>query len=206
MNVFTQLLSERHVDKNNEDARQFAEYVHRGVTRMEVLLRDLLLYSKAIHEERTWPSSRFDLNLAISDALSSLHMEFHATQARIISGPMPVVMGDRTQLSVVFQNLLANSIKYAKDGVTPVIEISAEKADGDPLIRVKDNGIGFDQKYAERVFDLFQRLGDSKASGTGLGLAICRRIIERSGGRMWAESQPGVGSTFLFTLPGAATD
>lgn len=206
VNVFTQLLLERHVDKSNADARQFGEYVHAGVTRMELLLRDLLLYSKAIHEERTWPTSRFDLNLAISDAISSLHMEIYTTDARIVSGAMPVVLGDRTQLSLVFQNLLSNAIKYAQEGVAPVIEISAEKVDGDPLIRVTDNGIGFDQKYAERVFDLFQRLGDSKVAGTGLGLAICRRIIERNGGRIWAESNLGVGTTFLFTLPGASTD
>jgi signal transduction histidine kinase len=203
VNVFTQLLLERHVDTTNEDARQFGEYVHRGVKRMELLLRDLLLYSRAIHEERTWPRSHFDLNFAISDAISSLHMEIHTTQARIISGAMPIVQGDQTQLSLVFQNLISNAIKYAKEGVPPVIRISAEKAEGAPLIRVKDNGIGFNQKYAERVFDLFQRLGDSKVPGTGLGLAICRRIIERNGGRIWAESEPGIGSTFLFSLPGA---
>lgn len=204
VNVFTQLLLDRHVDKTNEDARQFGEYVHRGVTRMELLLRDLLLYSRAIHEERNWPTSRFDLNFAISDAISSLHVEISNTQARIISGAMPTVQADQTQLSLVFQNLISNAIKYAKEGVPPVIKISAEKLDGEPLIRVTDNGIGFNQKYAERVFDLFQRLGDSKVPGTGLGLAICRRIIERNNGRIWAESEPGVGSTFLFTLPGAA--
>ncbi len=203
VNVFTQLLMERHVDQSNEDARQFSEYVQRGVKRMELLLRDLLLYSRAIHEERTWPRSHFDLNFAISDAISSLHMEIHTTQARIMSGAMPSVYGDQTQLSLVFQNLISNAMKYAREGVPPVIKISAEKSDGEPLVRVTDNGIGFDQKYAERVFDLFQRLGGSKVPGTGLGLAICRRIIERNGGRIWAESQPGVGSTFLFTLPGA---
>jgi signal transduction histidine kinase len=133
--------------------------------------------------------------------MGALRIEIETTQARIVTASMPTVRGDQMQLSLVFQNLISNSIKYAKDGVAPLIQISAEQSDGERIIRVQDNGIGFEQKYAERVFDLFQRLGGKNVPGTGLGLAICRRIIERHGGRIWADSQPGTGSTFHFTLP-----
>jgi signal transduction histidine kinase len=201
VNIFTQLLLERHVDRSNQDARQFAEFIRTGVTRMETLLRDLLQYSRAIHEERLSATTHFDLNRAIADAMEALRIEIEMTQARIVITPMPIVQGDQMQLSLVFQNLISNSIKYAKDGVAPLIKISAEQSDCGRIIRVQDNGIGFEQKYAERVFDLFQRLGGKNVPGTGLGLAICRRIIERHGGRIWAESQPGTGSTFNFTLP-----
>lgn len=205
VNIFTQLLLERHVDGSNQDARQFAEFVRTGVTRMETLLRDLLRYSRAIHEERLSATTHFELNRAIADAMDALRIEIQTTQARIVTTSMPVVQGDQMQLSLVFQNLISNSIKYAKDGVAPLIEISAEQSDCERIIRVQDNGIGFEQKYAERVFDLFQRLGGKNVPGTGLGLAICRRIIERHGGRIWAESQPGTGSIFHFTLPTHST-
>ncbi len=201
VNIFTQLLLDRHIDSANQEAQQFAGYVRSGVTRMEVLLRDLLHYSRAIHEEREWPHDEFELGQAIVDATEGLRVEIDSAEACITVSNMPIVRGDRTQLSLVFQNLISNAIKYARPGVAPAIKISCEQADEESLIRVQDNGSGFEERYAERVFELFQRLSGKDVPGTGLGLAICRRIVERHGGRMWAESELGVGSTFLFTIP-----
>ncbi len=199
--IFTQLLLEKHIDPSQEQAREFGEYIRGGVTRMELLLRDLLFYSRVIHQNRERLTVEFDVRAAIEQATTALQVEIEKTGSRIVCGPMPRVRGEETQISLVFQNLLSNSIKYAKEDAAPLIEISAEEGKGEQLIRVQDNGIGFDQKYADRVFDLFQRLGGKDVPGTGLGLAMCRRIIERHGGRIWAESQPGAGATFLFTLP-----
>ena len=204
VNVFTQMLLSRHIDQSNQEAQEFAGYVRTGVLRMDVLLRDLLLYSRAIHEDRSSaagsPTPSRSLESALSDAIATLKIEIESTDTRILSGAMPFVKGEQTQLSLVFQNLISNSIKYAKPGLLPLIEITTEQATDDCLVRVKDNGIGFEQQYAERVVALFQRL-DNKVPGTGLGLALCRRIVERHGGRMWAQSEAGAGSTFLFTIP-----
>jgi light-regulated signal transduction histidine kinase (bacteriophytochrome) len=199
--VFTQLLAERYVDQTTTRAQEFAGYIRTGVVRMEALLRDLLQYSRAIHEQREWPRLLFDLRCAVNDAKQALQLEIDRTGTQISFDSLPVVRGDQAQLSLVFQNLLSNSIKYAKPGITPLIQVSYEQTETTYLIRVQDNGIGFDQKYAEKVFELFQRLDVTSVPGTGLGLAISRRIVERHGGRMWAESRPGLGSCFMFTLP-----
>jgi signal transduction histidine kinase len=204
VNIFTQLLLQRHIDQSNSDAQELAGFVRTGVNRMEALLSDLLSYSRVIHDESTRPNNRFDISLAISDAMTSLVVEIGKSSAEVIIGPMPIVSGNRTQLSLVFQNLLSNSIKYAKPGGTPHIEITALPRGSEHLIQFTDNGIGFEQKYSERIFDLFQRLNDSNVDGTGLGLAISRRIVEQHGGRLWAESNPSLGSTFYLALPVSA--
>ena len=126
-----------------------------------------------------------------------------STGARVKRDPLPVVQGEVSQISQVFQNLLSNSFKYCRPGVVPEIAITA-RAQGDRwIVAVCDNGIGFEKQYAERVFGLFKRLHRDQYPGTGLGLAICKRIIERYGGRIWAESEPGCGSVFSFELPAA---
>lgn len=204
VNAFTQLLLERHLNPRDRDAQEYADYVRKGVKRMEALLHDLLSYSKVVHTEPWDESEDFDLSLALTDALTTLKVQIDGTGAIIRYGGLPKVHGDRTQLSLVFQNLVGNSMKYAKQGTPPQIEITTEHTSNENLIRVRDNGIGFDERYAERIFELFQRLNGSETSGTGLGLAISRRIIERHGGRIWAESTPGEGSTFTFTLPAYA--
>jgi light-regulated signal transduction histidine kinase (bacteriophytochrome) len=169
---------------------------------MELLLRDLLHYSRSAFDDAALRVSEFDLKLAIQDALYALQVEITSSHADLVIGAMPMVRGDRTQLSVVFQNLIGNAIKYSRNDTRPCIAISATEQDHEHLICVKDDGIGFDQRYAERIFDLFQRLDNSGVHGTGLGLAICRRIVERYGGRMWAESELGKGSSFFFTIQG----
>jgi light-regulated signal transduction histidine kinase (bacteriophytochrome) len=116
---------------------------------------------------------------------------------------LPSVRGDTAQISQVFQNLLSNAIKYQANGTRPEVKITAVCDGKCWIIAVRDNGIGFDSKYSERIFGLFRRLHKEEYPGTGLGLAICRRIIERNGGQIWAESTPGEGSTFYFSLPRA---
>ncbi len=202
VNIFSQLLVDRHVDPGNEQARQFANYIRAGVLRMEALLRDVLHYSRAIHTATDWPDEPFNLRVPLEEALLVMKLEIEETHAEVECGPLPTVRGDKNQLSLVFQNLISNSIKYTKPSVPPVICIQATERENEALIRVQDNGIGFDQMYAERIFDLFQRLNNREGvPGTGLGLAICRRTIEKHGGRIWAESTPGRGATFSFTLP-----
>ena len=121
--------------------------------------------------------------------------------AKIEAGKLPAVTGDVQKLALVFQNLLSNAIKYRKPDVPPEIRIHARSEDRHWIISVEDNGIGFDQEYAERIFGLFRRLHSTEYPGTGLGLAICQRLIEGHGGRIWAESKPGLGSSFAFSLP-----
>jgi signal transduction histidine kinase len=200
VNAFTQLLLKR-LDETDTQAQEFAGYIRTGVERMDLLLRDLLLYSRVIHEKPIEPPPSFDLGHALEAALRVLPLEVEASRARITFQSMPLVRGHQTQLSLVFQNLLSNAMKYSHNDRAPHIQISAEQHGTEHRIRVQDNGMGFDPKYAERVFELFQRLGNGDKPGTGLGLAISRRIIERHGGRMWAESELGKGSSFLFTLP-----
>lgn len=200
VNAFTQLLVQR-LDATDGKAKQLGEFIRLGVNRMELLLRDLLLYSRAIHENFEELHPPLDLGYALDDAMRALTLELGTANAHVSFGPMPTVKGNQTQLSLVFQNLLSNAVKYAKPDVTPDIRIEEKSAGGECLIRVQDNGIGFDQKYADRIFDLFQRLENGNKPGTGLGLAISRRIVQRHGGHMWAESQEGNGSTFMFTLP-----
>jgi light-regulated signal transduction histidine kinase (bacteriophytochrome) len=119
------------------------------------------------------------------------------TGANITAAGLPVVQGDRVHLTQVFQNLLSNSLKYCRPDVTPRIEVSAQQDDSNWTITVRDNGIGFEPRHAERIFELFKRLHrENQYPGTGLGLAICRRIVERYGGQIWAEGKPGEGSAF----------
>jgi PAS domain S-box-containing protein len=199
VNIFVQKLLEKH-PATDADTRQYADFIRRGVERMEQLIRDLLSYSRTSRQEMH-PPQRFPLSVAVDLAKEILRDRIHACGAEIVSGTLPDVMGDVTQLAQVFQNLLSNALKYAKAGLPPRVEISAETSGRNLVIRIQDSGIGFDQKHAERVFGLFKRLHRDEYPGTGLGLAICKRIIERAGGRIWAESSPGVGSVFSFSLP-----
>ena len=123
------------------------------------------------------------------------------TGASITAPILPTVYGDTAQMAHVFQNLLSNALKYQTSGTRPDVRISAERDGTTWTIAVRDNGIGFEPQYAERIFGLFKRLHKDEFPGTGLGLAICRRIIERHGGRIWAESTLGKGSSFYFSLP-----
>ncbi len=198
VNIYTQLLLRESVGES-DFAKDCAQFVVQGVRRMDSLLRDLLTYSRTVHTENL-PFGVADLSISLREARSLLEPRIEENGARITAGELPVVRADQKQMVSVFQNLLSNSLKYRRKNVPPEIHISA-KANGDHwTVCIRDNGIGFDPQYAERIFGLFKRLHSDEYEGTGLGLAICKRIVERYGGRIWAEGRSGEGSAFYFTL------
>jgi light-regulated signal transduction histidine kinase (bacteriophytochrome) len=132
--------------------------------------------------------------------MAALADQIEESGAVIKAAPLPVVCGDMEQMTVLFLNLLSNALKYRKKDVAPRIEVQAERLSGQWVISVRDNGIGFEQQYAKRIFGLFKRLHKEEYPGTGLGLAICQRIVARYGGRIWAEGSPNEGASFHFSL------
>jgi light-regulated signal transduction histidine kinase (bacteriophytochrome) len=204
VNTYSQLFLRRLGPQTSPELEQYAEYIRGGVRRMETLLRDLLAYSRAGHHELASESGTADLQAAVQQAIADLDSKIKETQAQLLIQPLPVVVGEEGQMSHVFLNLLSNAIKYRKTSERPCVRISAQHVADQWIISVADDGIGFEQRHAERIFGLFKRLHrQEEYPGTGLGLAICKRIVERYGGRIWAESRPGAGSTFSFSLPEA---
>jgi len=199
VNIYTHLIL-NHEGESQERVDQYAGFVREGVTRMESLIRDLLTFSRTVHSEEL-PTGTANLNDAVVEALSVLKGRIEENDAWVEIDPLPLVRGDTSQLAHVFQNIVANSLKYRKPDVPPMIRISATQTGDRQVIAVQDNGIGFEQKYAERIFGLFKRLHKDEYQGTGLGLAICKRIVERYGGQIWAEGKSGEGATFYFSLP-----
>ncbi|MCU1234197.1 MAG: multi-sensor signal transduction histidine kinase [Candidatus Solibacter sp.] len=207
VNIYTQLLLKRLGPQATPQLREYADYVSAGVRRMEVLIRDLLTYSRITHKGDEPDESRADLGAALRQAIQSVNTRVEENHAEVTHDPLPVVPGDEGQLGHVFQNLLSNALKYRKKDETPRIHVSVQRRDSHWLISVADNGIGFEQEQASRIFGLFKRLHrEDEYPGTGLGLAICKRIVERYRGRIWAQSEPGVGSTFLISLPGLSNE
>jgi light-regulated signal transduction histidine kinase (bacteriophytochrome) len=202
VNVYSQLII-RELGAVDGRLNQFVGFVRQGATRMETLLQDLLTFSRTAHMEALPTDVSADLSESLTDALSALSTRIEDNGASITAGPLPIVRGDVNQLSHVFQNLISNALKYRKKDVAPQILITALAASDEWCISVRDNGIGFDPEYADRIFGLFKRLHKDEYPGTGLGLAICKRIVERYGGRIWAEGTLGQGATFYFALPKA---
>jgi light-regulated signal transduction histidine kinase (bacteriophytochrome) len=167
---------------------------------MEHLIRDLLEFSR-LEAESENPFAPTPCDAALDAALSSLEGLIKDCSAAIHRDPLPVVQGDLIQLCRLFQNLVGNAVKYSEPGRTPRIEISAVCRQSTWIFSVKDNGIGIEPQYADKVFGIFKRLHGRDNPGTGMGLAICKKIVARHGGRIWVESVPGTGSTFFFTLP-----
>jgi PAS domain S-box-containing protein len=204
VNIYTQIiLKEIGLKESGGEGgklAKYADFVRQGVTRMEALIQDLLTFSRAVHDDEL-PITTADLAEALGEVLSGLKSQVEESGALITAPSLPAVRGDTAQMAHVLQNLIANALKYRKKGVTPQISISYRQSGNDWVISVQDNGIGFEQQYAERIFGLFKRLHKEEYPGTGLGLAICRRIVERYGGRIWAEGKPGMGATFYFSLP-----
>jgi PAS domain S-box-containing protein len=199
VNIYTQLIIKR---LGGEDCKlnQYASFVRQGITRMDALIDDLLTFSRVVlHEEPTLESA--DLSVSLDDALSLLQNSIRESGAVVTVEPLPRVHGNALQMTHVFQNLLANALKYRKEDVRPEIRVSAELQGNQWIISVEDNGIGFEGQFSDHIFGLFKRLHSDDYPGTGLGLAICTRIVERSGGRIWAEGRPGEGATFRFSLP-----
>jgi PAS domain S-box-containing protein len=195
---FTQLLAKRYQDKIDKDANDFINYTVDAANRLQKMIQDLLSYSRI--STRGNPLVETDANSALGEAISNLNASIQETGVLIVNDELPSVLADHSQLVQLFQNLLGNAIKFHGEE-SPRIHISAQKADKEWIFSVKDNGIGIDSQYFERIFVIFQRLHPgSQYPGTGIGLALCNRIVKRHGGRIWVESTPGKGSTFYFTL------
>lgn len=212
MHVFTDRLKNSLAERLNDDESKLLERVQDATQRMTVLVDDLLMYSQV--SMKVHQTEDVDLNEKLQQVIADLEVPIEEKGARIEVEPLPVIKGYRRQLQQLFQNLLSNALKYSKPGVPPVITITATVAtEGETpfalsqdktyhLIQVKDNGIGFEQVYAERIFQLFQRLhGKTEYPGTGIGLAIARKVVENHQGYIWAESKAGEGATFGVLLP-----
>ena len=196
---FTQLLAAQYNDLLNEKARKYIFYAVDGARRMQELINDLLAYSR-VGSQGAEPTL-LNTHSALGRALTNLAAVITETGAVVTNGDLPSVMADGVQIVQVFQNLIGNAIKFRTDRV-PAIHVWAEKNGAEWVFALRDNGIGIEERFKDRIFVIFQRLhSHSEYPGTGIGLALCRRIIERHGGRIWFESQPGVGSTFYFSLP-----
>ncbi len=197
---FTQLLAKRYKGRLDADADEFIRYADEGAQTMQAMIRDLLAYARL---DAAVPS-RFPLPLdaALDGALLILHVALAEAAPILRRKPLPEVPGDLAQLVQLYQNLVGNALKFRRTDQVLEIEFGASKEPGHWRCWVKDNGIGFDSRHADRIFTLFQRLHARDAfPGSGIGLAFCKRILERHGGRIWVHSAPGKGSTFFFTLP-----
>jgi PAS domain S-box-containing protein len=196
---YTQLLSRRYKGKLGSDADEFISFAVDGANRMQRLIQDLLAYSRVGTKGR----DLLDISSedALKQALINLRMAIQSSDAQVTHDPLPTVLADETQLIQLFQNLVGNGLKYQAPGV-PRVHISAARNGGKKwLFSVKDNGLGIDPQYFGRIFGMFQRLHKREEfEGTGIGLAICKKIVERHGGNISVESQPGQGSTFSFAL------
>lgn len=198
---FTQLLAKRYQGKLDKDADEFIDYAVDGATRMQQLLNDLLTYARV--GTRAKPPAPVDLNEVVVHTETNLIEAIKESGAVVTQGPLPTVAGDEVQLTQLFQNLLANAIKF-RTGNPPWIHISARFREGHWVISVQDNGIGIAPEHRERIFAIFQRLHPRhEYPGTGIGLALCKKIVERHGGHIWVESASSQGAGFYFSLPGS---
>ena len=195
---FVSLLQSRYQGRLDEDADLYISHAVEGVKRMRECISGLLAYSRAGRNDET--SGPVDASRAAAAAMSNLGGLIAETGAEVVIGKLPVVHGGESRLTQVLQNLIENGLKYRREGVTPRVEVTAERRDRDWLFQVKDNGIGIEPRFFQRIFLLFQRLHDrGRYPGSGMGLSIAKRIVEHDGGRMWVESAVGVGSSFYFT-------
>jgi light-regulated signal transduction histidine kinase (bacteriophytochrome) len=196
---FAGLLEKRYKGKFDKKADEFIEYIIDDVKRMQTLIKDLLEYSRIETKSKIFRVT--NCAVVLEEALSNLRSAIEETKAQVTYDLLPTVMADASQLKRLFQNLIGNAIKF-RSGETPKIHISARQEGNEWLFSIQDNGIGIDPQYSTRIFVIFQRLhARHEYQGTGVGLAICKKIVERHGGRIWAESEPGKGATFYFTLP-----
>ena len=199
---FTQLLERRYKGKFDKDADEFMEYIVEAAKRMQRMILDLLEYSRVSTNNEEF--EEIDTTEVLDGALFNLRGAIENNKAVITHNDLPAVTADKSQLIKVFQNLIANAIKFKKEDEPPKIHVSARKdlQKNQYIFSVQDNGIGMDPQYAERIFTLFQRLHTrDEYQGTGIGLSVAKRIVERHGGRIWVESELGKGSTFYFSLP-----
>jgi PAS domain S-box-containing protein len=197
---YTQLLARRYQGKLDTDADEFIGFAVDGARRMQELINDLLTYSRA--GSRALEPRTVEANSAVDRVIGDLGEAIRDSGASVTRDDLPAVRADPTQLEQLFQNLIANGIKFRRPDVPPEVHVSAARSGAAWSFAVRDNGIGIEPQYLDRIFVLFQRLHSrAEYPGTGIGLAICKKIVERHGGTMSVQSAPGQGTTFEFTLP-----
>ena len=196
---YIQLLQRRYEGKLDSDADEFIGYAVDGTVRMQRLVNDLLELSRVgTHGQEFKPT---ECSKAFDDAVSNLEVAIEESRAEVSHDPLPTLVADESQLMRLMQNLIGNAIKYRGDRDVKV-HVGAERNGGDWILSVRDNGIGIDPRYFDQIFGIFKRLhGRGEFSGTGIGLAVCKKIVERHGGQIWVESEPGAYSKFSFSIP-----
>ena len=196
---FSEMLAKEYQERLDERAIRYFGYITIGAKRLQSLINDILSYSRV--DQGTIPQVPASLEDILSATLNDLHILIRESGAAISFDPLPAVKVNPRQIGLLLQNLIANSIKF-NNGKSPMIHLASKREGGEWVISLRDNGIGFDPQYAEQIFKVFKRMHtQEKYPGTGIGLAICKKIVQRHGGRIWAESQPGRGATFYFTIP-----
>lgn len=198
ISIYVELFHKKYKDKIDEEADQYLNAITRSTSRMQALIKDMLEYSRIGHDDKISPASSEQMVKAMLNDLSALIAD---TNTKVVLGKLPVI-NSYSELKLVFQNLTTNAIKFRNKDIQTVIEIGAEDKGAEWLFSIKDNGIGIEQEYFDRIFVIFQRLHNQKQyPGTGIGLAHCKKIIEMHGGSIFVESEPGKGSKFSFTIP-----
>jgi light-regulated signal transduction histidine kinase (bacteriophytochrome) len=196
---FSEMLAKDYKERLDERAVRYFGYITVGARRMQALINDVLSFSRLGQGEV--PQTTTSVEDVLKATLKDLHTLIRESGAEISYDSLPSLKVNPNQMGLLLQNLIANSLKF-RDENSPMIHLSARQEGGEWVISIRDNGIGFDPQYAEAIFKVFKRMHSQETyPGTGIGLAICKKIVERHGGRIWAESQPGDGATFYFTIP-----
>jgi len=196
---YTQLLERRYKDKLDQDANDFIQFAVDGANRMQKLINDLLEYSRIASRGKDF--TKIDISQVLGQAISNLHQLITDNTALVTNEDLPALNMDESQIIRVFQNLIENAVKFKKKSELPKIHISCKKKENFYEFAVRDNGIGIDMQFHDRIFTIFQRLHSKEDyPGTGIGLSICKRIIERHGGKIWFDSKVNEGTTFYFTI------
>lgn len=198
--AFGERLESRYKENLPERGQDYLSRMQNAASRMSTLIQDLLAFSRVT--TRAQPFRRLDLNEVIKQVVLDLEIQIEGSHGEVIVGPLRTLDADPLQMRLLFQNLISNGLKFHRPDLPPVVQVSAEEKENFLEITVEDNGVGFDEKYLDRIFELFQRLhGRGEFEGTGIGLAIARKIVERHGGEIVARSAPQEGTTFLIRLP-----
>jgi light-regulated signal transduction histidine kinase (bacteriophytochrome) len=196
---YTQLLGKRYRGQLDANADEFIGYAVDAASRMQLLIQDLLTYSRVGRLQKDL--APVDCETVLTQILRTLQPLIEESNALVTHDPLPTLTADAGQFAQLFQNLIANAIKFHAEQA-PQVHVTARRDDHEWVFSVRDNGIGIEPQYAERIFRMFQRLHSREAyPGTGIGLAICQKIVQRHGGHIWVKSQPGQGATFAFTIP-----
>jgi signal transduction histidine kinase len=196
---FTQLLERRHGDQFDDEARSFMKFIKQGVKRFEQIINDLLHYARVFRSDAEPQAICLDHLLSV--IIEGLHATIEKTEGRVEVAPLPALKVRKYAFEQLFQNLIDNALKFHRRGVAPLVQIAVEKQEEHFLFSVRDNGIGIEEGFQERIFGLFQRLHtETQYEGTGIGLSICKKVVSRHGGKIWFESDAS-GASFFFTIP-----